>query len=370
MNKIPFVSVERENKYLEKLIVKQIKATINSGQYILGGEVKSFENDFAKYCGVKYACGVGNGYDGLFLSIKALNIKNDDEVLVPTNSFIASALSISNAGAKPVFIDCLSDGSYSLCLESAAAKLTKKTKAIMVVHLYGIPAEMKSILAFAKKNGLYVIEDCAQAHGAMTQNKRVGSFGDVGVFSFYPTKNLGALGDGGCVVSKNYKLIENIRKLSNYGSKKKYGHTIKGFNSRLDTIQASILRIKLKKLDGWNEKRRKIASLYINELKRYPDIALPKQEAKTNAVWHLFVIRYMGNDYRNFVKFLNDNGVSTSIHYPIPIHRTKAYGLGLKLVNSEKFSKQYISLPIHPFLRMTEILNVIKVIRKFLLNKR
>ena len=360
---IPFSCVERENKFLKSRLLKAFKESINS-KYILGQEVTDFENKFASHIGSKYACGVGNGHDGLLIALKALNITFGDEVLVPTNSFLASALAVSNANAKPVFIDCKADSTYRLSLESAKKKLTKNTKAIMPVHLYGMPADMDPILKFANENNLYVIEDCAQAHGATYKNKSVGTFGDMGVFSFYPTKNLGALGDGGCVTTNNKKNIDLVRKLSNYGKCNKFDINVQGLNSRLDTIQAKFLTIKLEHLTEWNKIRIMIAKCYQKKIKN-KDVLLPKNVRECISVWHLFPIQYTGNNLSEFKEYLYKHKITIGFHYPIPIHKLSLYDEGIKLNNSEKFSGNLISLPIHQFMKVEEVEFIIDKINEF-----
>jgi dTDP-4-amino-4,6-dideoxygalactose transaminase len=306
--------------------------------------------------------GVNSGSDALFLVLKALQIGRDDEVITVSHTFISSVDSIVRNGAKPVFIDINPD-TYCIDTSQIEKKITKKTKAILPVHLYGNPVNMDSIMETAKKYNLYVIEDACQAHGAKYKCKRVGGIGDVGCYSFYPVKNLGAYGDGGMVVTDNAELAEKIRKLRNYGQPKKYEHDFVGVNSRLDEIQAACLRVKLKHLDRWNQGRRQIASLYATLLKNIPVIT-PGQSEFAEHVYHLYVIRSEHRD--SLQEKLSKKNIHTQIHYPIPVHKQKAYqelGFNVTLPVTEQICKEILSLPMHPFLKKNDVHTVVEAIK-------
>lgn len=365
MKKIPFVDLLVQYKTIEKEIDNAIKQTINSTQFILGNEVSLFEKEFARYCEVKYAVGVGNGLSALELGMRALGIGKGDEVITPANSFIASSSAIAFTGAIPVLVDCDKD-SYNIDVAQIEKMITKRTKAIMPVHLYGQPADMKAILAIAKKYKLFVIEDACQAHGAYYNGKRVGSLGDIAAFSFYPGKNLGAYGDAGILVTNKKKIAETVSMMRNYGQKKKYEHVFLAWNSRIDTIQAAILRVKLKYLDKWNQERRNKALLYTKLLKN-ASVITPKLTKGVDHVFHLYVIRTKKRD--GLAKYLEENGVSVGLHYPIPIHLQKAF----KYLNhkkgdfpvTEQLAKEGLSLPIYPELKTEDIKFICKTINNF-----
>ncbi len=319
--KIPFVSFEKMHKEVEDEILNKFNEVFRKNWFIKGDELHLFEKEFADYCGVKYCIGCGNGLDAIYLSLRAFGIGESDEVIVPSHTFIATALAVSYTGAKPVFVE-IDPVTYCINPSLIEEAITEKTKCIIPVHLYGHPADMDPIMDIAKKYNLRIIEDCAQAHGALYKGKLIGSFGDVGAFSFYPGKNLGALGDGGAVITNNLELATTIEALGNYGSKKKYEHLFKGTNSRLDEVQAAFLRIKLRYLDRWNEDRSRIAQKY-NECIINPAIVKPVISQNTKHVWHLFVVRVIRRD--EFEKYLNVNGIGTTVHYPTPIYLQEAY---------------------------------------------
>lgn len=332
-----------------------------SGWYIGGQEVETFEHDFAAYTQAKYCVGMGNGLDALTLALRALDIGPGDEVIVPAHTFIATWLAVSAVGATPVPVEPIA-GSYNLDAASAAAHITPRTKAIMPVHLYGIPADMDAISQLAKKHGLLVIEDAAQAHGAKVRDQRIGSHGDVVAWSFYPGKNLGALGDGGAVTTNDAAIASRIRKLGNYGSSVKYYNEERGVNSRLDPIQAAVLAVKLKYLDVWNKRRQQIAQIYSQALADLP-IALPQVPAWAESVWHTYVI---ATPQRELLQSrMAAAGIQTLIHYPVPVHLQAAYQhLGFKpgsLARAERYAQQVISLPIGPQLAMADVDRVIEV---------
>jgi len=360
--KIPFNDLTRQYKSIEGKLNRVLKDVLKSGWFILGKNVETFEKDFANYVGKKYGIGVASGTDALFLSLLACDIKAGDEVITVPNTAIPTIAAISATGAKPVLVDV--NQFYTLDTAKIEEKISSKTKAIIPVHLYGQPCQMDPILKIAKRHNILVIEDCAQAHGAEYKGKKLPA-GDIGCFSFYPTKNLGAYGDGGIIVTDNERLSRKLKLLRNYGETKRFTHIIKGYNSRLDEIQAAILRIKLKHLDRWNRKRRRIAKLY-NEL--LSDlVATPQEDKNSKHVYHLYVVR---TEKRNELKdFLFSRGIGTNIHYPIPVHLQKGYSdLRYKkgsLPKCEKYSKEILSLPIFPELKEKEIEYICESVREF-----
>ena len=352
---IPFLDLKAINFQYRDEILEAIKRVVDSGWYILGKEVEQFEQKFADYCGVKYCIGVGNGLDALRLIFRAYIelgfMTEGDEVIVPANTYIASILSVSENHLTPVLVEP-DINTYNIDANKIEEKITSKTKAILIVHLYGQNAYNEKIQKIADKYKLKVIEDSAQAHGAMYKNHRVGSLGDASGFSFYPGKNLGALGDAGAVTTNDDELAEVIRMIGNYGSHKKYENKYKGINSRLDEIQAAILSVKLKYLDKDNQKRREIAQYYCDNIKN-DKIILPIQNSKfkiqnfQNHVWHQFIIRTRERD--KLQKYLLENGIQTIIHYPIPPHKQNAYKEwnDFSLPITEKIHKEVLSLPIN-----------------------
>jgi dTDP-4-amino-4,6-dideoxygalactose transaminase len=371
---VPFLDLTRQYKRIEEEILSVQRTVFEKGRFILGEEVSSFEEEFARYCGVRYGVGVGSGTDALLLALKAAGIGEGDEVLTVSHSFIATALAISLSGATPVFIDidpepCTMDPNS---LEDFLNKRKRKgrgrgrVRAILPVHLYGHPAEMDAIMQIAGRYHLMVIEDACQAHGAEYREKKVGSIGVMGCFSFYPTKNLGAYGDGGMVVTNDKKYYERLRLLRCYGEKKKYEHILKGWNNRLDEIQAAMLRIKLKYLDQWNGERRKRALAYKRMLQN-TKVVCPSEKEQIRHVYHLFVIR---TKRRNSLQvFLKQKGIETLIHYPVPIHLQKAYReLGYRrgdLPITERCSQEVISLPFFPEITEPEIEEVTTQVKNF-----
>ena len=360
---IPFIDLTREYAEISEEITQAIQRVVKRGWFILGEEVKHFEEEFSKYVGTKYGIGVNSGSGAIFLALKALGIGKGDEVITVSHTFISTVDAIVRNGAKPVFVDIEPD-TYCIDVTKIEGKITKKTRAILPVHLYGHPADMKPIMEIAQKYNLYVIEDACQAHGAEYKGKKVGSIGDLGCFSFYPIKNLGAYGDGGMIVTNNEELAEKLRMLRNYGQSKKYYHDFVGVNSRLDEIQAAILRVKLKYLDEWNERRRKVATLY-NELLEDSMIVTPIEKEYAKHVYHLYVIRYKNRGMLQ--QHLSKNGIQTQIHYPIPIHKQKAYlnlGFNVHLPVTEKICDEILSLPMHPWLKNYEVSSITEVIKK------
>ncbi|SFA51815.1 dTDP-4-amino-4,6-dideoxygalactose transaminase [Anoxybacillus pushchinoensis] len=362
---IPFLDLKKINLQYKEEIEVAIARVLESGWYILGNEVASFEEEFAQYCGVKHCIGVANGLDALTLIIRAYGFGPGDEIIVPANTYIASILAISANGATPVLVEP-DISTYNINPSLIEEKITERTKAILVVHLYGQSANMDPILEIAKKYNLKVIEDAAQAHGAVYGDKRAGSLGDAAGFSFYPSKNLGALGDGGAITTNDDELAEKLRALRNYGSHEKYKNLFKGVNSRLDEMQAAILRVKLKYLDKDNEKRRQIAKYYLNHIKN-EKVILPIIESgnRLSHVWHLFVVRVENRE--RFQKYLKENGIQTIIHYPIPPHKQKAYEewKHCSFSISEEIHKTVISLPISPVLALEHAKKIVKVVNKY-----
>lgn len=333
--------------------------------YIEGTEGERFEKEFAAYCETSYCVGCGNGLDALMLSLKALGVGNGDEVIIPSNTYIATALAATYVDATPVFVEP-NMNTYNLDPAKIEEKITDKTKAIMPVHLYGQPADMDPIMEIAKKYQLYVVEDCAQAHGALYKGKKVGSFGDAAGFSFYPGKNLGALGDAGAMVTSNKELATKVRALGNYGSDYKYHHIYQGNNSRLDELQAAFLLEKLPILDKMNQERRKIADLYLSRIKN-PQIILPTVMDNVQPVWHIFAIRCKERD--SLADYLDKQGISTNKHYPIPMHLQGAYKdldiLEGALPNAEEISKTELSLPMYYGMKDEEISYIIEKVNAF-----
>lgn len=363
--KIPFVSFLPMEHELDNEIRAAFNRVYTRSWYIEGVEDKAFEKAFASYCGVNYCVGVGNGLEALMLILKALNIGDGDEVIVPSNTYIASALAVTYVGAKPVLVEpCIETFNINPAL--IEEKITDKTKAIMPVHLYGQACDMGSIMEIARKHNLKVVEDCAQAHGATYKDQKIGTFGDAAGFSFYPGKNLGALGDAGAVVTNDLNLAQKVRALGNYGSDYKYHHIYKGNNSRLDELQAAFLAAKLPHLDRMNAERRRIAGRYLAEIKN-PKVVLPIVENDMVPVWHIFAIRCKE---RNILeKYLNENGIGTNKHYPIPIHLQECYrdlGLGKgDFPIAEEISETELSLPMYYGMTDSEIEYVIECINTF-----
>ena len=350
---------------LDKDIREAFNRVYTRSWYIEGVEDESFEKAFAEYCDSKYCVGVGNGLDALMLALKALGVGEGDEVIVPSNTYIATALAVTYVGATPVFVepDIRTFNIDPSIIEDA---ITEKTKAIMPVHLYGQPCDMDPILAIAKKHKLYVIEDCAQAHGATYKGKVIGSFGDAAGFSFYPGKNLGALGDAGATVTNDKEIADKIRALGNYGSDYKYHHIYKGNNSRLDEMQAAFLAAKLPHLNKMNEERRRIAQMYMDGIKN-PEVILPFVPEDMVPVWHIFGVRCKRRD--ELEKFLNDAGIGTNKHYPIPMHMQECYkDLGFKEDNfpiAEEISATELSLPMYYGMTNEEVQYVIEKVNEF-----
>ena len=347
--KIPLMDIKAANEAYRGEIDAAIKQVLDSGWYILGEQLSNFEQEYAEYCGVDHAIGVGNGLDALVLILEAYKVmgklKEGDEVIVPVNSFVASALAVSSAGLCPRFVDSDPDN-YLLSLDDAAQQITARTKAMMPVHLYGRVCDMDAVNDFAREHGLLVIEDAAQAHGAKWQGKRSGSLGDAAGFSFYPAKNLGAIGDGGAVTTNDGELASTIKKLRNYGNETKYVHDLKGVNSRLDEIQAAVLRVKLRHLDSDTEQRRVLAESLNQKLAAW-DLVLPQHPSEREAhAWHLYVVR--SNNRDEFMEEMAAQGIECGIHYPIPIHQQQAYSdcKALSFPVTESQAGRLVSVPL------------------------
>ncbi len=362
---IPFLDLKASQMELSEQLQSAFERVLNSGWYVLGEEVKQFEMEFADYCGAKHCIGVGNGLEALHLILHAYEISDGDEVIVPSNTYIATWLAASYTGATPVPVEP-DEKTFNIdpaCIEAA---ITPRTKAIIAVHLYGQSADMDAINAIGRNHGLKVIEDAAQGHGARYKGKRVGSLGDAAGFSFYPGKNLGAIGDGGAVTTDDQELADRIRILRNYGSRVKYHNEAQGFNSRLDELQAAFLREKLKRLDEWNDRRKSIATIYLDGLKD-SNIGLPEVPAWAEPAWHLFVVQ--SNDRDKLQHYLTKNGVGTMIHYPIPPHLQPAYQeLGYPegtFPVAEKLSNTILSLPMGPHMSPQNAQEIVALLKRF-----
>jgi len=346
-SQVPFVDLAAQYRAIEGEISEAVSKVLREGDFILGREVSLFEEEFAAFCEAKWAVGVDSGTSALELALRAYEIGPGDEVITAANTFIASALAISHAGATPVLVDVDAD-TYTIDVAAIEKAITPRTKAIIPIHLYGHPADMDPILQLAQRHGLVVIEDACQAHGARYKGRRTGSLGHAAAFSFYPGKNLGAYGDGGAVVTSDAAVAKRLAMLRNYGQKEKYQHMFRGFNRRLDTLQAAVLRTKLKRLDEWNEARRQHAKSY-SRLLAQSGFVVPRASAVCESVWHLYVIRI---DQRDALKeHLATRGISAGIHYPIPIHLQPAYrDLGHQPGDfpvTEEYSRQILSLPMY-----------------------
>lgn len=364
--KIPFLDLKEPYLELKEELDAAYRRVMESGWYILGQEVEAFEQEFATYCGVKHCVGVGNGLEALHLILRGMGIGHGDEVIVPANTYIATWLAVSYAGAMPVPVEP-DERTCNINPKLIEAAISDRTKAILPVHLYGQSADMDPINAIALRYGLKVVEDAAQAHGAEYKGKRVGRLGDAAGFSFYPGKNLGALGDGGAVVTNDDALAVKIRTLRNYGSRVKYYNDVKGFNSRLDELQAAFLRVKLSRLDEWNERRRKVAHRYFSELASATNLILPYVPEWADPVWHLFVVRYPRRD--ELQERLTEVGIDTLIHYPIPPHLSKAYALeldGTCFPITERLASTVLSLPMGPHLNSKDCIRIAKEMKDVL----
>ncbi|EPG0370964.1 DegT/DnrJ/EryC1/StrS family aminotransferase [Photobacterium damselae] len=364
---IKFLDLQAINSQYQRELKEACARVIDSGWYIMGNELEIFEHEFAEYCGVKHAIGVANGLDALILVIRAWKelgkLKAGDEVIVPANTYIASVLAITENDLIPIFVEP-NPATYNLCPTNVRAAITNKTKVILPVHLYGLISPMPELIALAKEHNLLILEDCAQAHGAKIDGTKAGNWGDAAGFSFYPGKNLGALGDAGAITTNNDELAQTVKALRNYGSHKKYENLYQGINSRLDEIQAAMLRVKLGYLDKETIRRREVAVKYIEGIKN-PLIKLPEWDYKDNHVFHLFVIQL--KEREKLQRYLFDNEIETAIHYPIAPHKQKAYQewSNKKLPITEQIHEQVLSLPIDPMLDDSDIEYIIEKINKF-----
>jgi len=365
-NSIQFLDLKASYLELKRELDEAYRRIMEAGWYILGGEVEAFEREWAEYCDTQHCIGVGNGLDAIHLILRAYGIGHGDEVIVPANTYIATWLAVSYAGAIPVPVEPL-ERTYNIDPARIEAAITLKTKAIIAVHLYGQPADMDSINLIAEKHGLRVIEDAAQAHGALYKGRRAGGLGDAAAWSFYPGKNLGAFGDAGAVTTGDPAIADRVQSLRNYGSKVKYYNELKGFNSRLDPLQAAFLRVKLSHLDEWNGRRQKIAQRYLGGLKEVSELHLPFTPEWCEPVWHLFVVRHPCR--ARLQEHLTRAGVGTLIHYPVPPHMQNAYKErdfpeGAFPV-TESIHREVLSLPIGPHLIDEECVRVIGNFKSF-----
>lgn len=370
--RIPFTDLYAQHKEIESEMTCAIEGVIKRSNFILGEELRLFEQEFSKYFNKKFAVGVNSGTDALFLGLLSLGIGEGNEVIVPAFTYIATALAVSFTGARPVFVD-INEDNYNIDVNKIKDAITKKTKAIIPVHLYGQAADMKPILEIAKRYNLKVVEDTAQAHGAeykMSGNswQMVGSIGDIGCFSFYPTKNLGAWGDGGMVVTDDENIYKRLLMLRDYGRKSRYEHVTLGYNSRLDTIQAAVLRIKLRCLEKWNALRRENAEIYTKKLKNIEGLITPKESNYAKHIYHIYAVRVKNRD--KVIEELAKKDISVLIHYPIPLHLQGVYKyLGYNVGNfpiAEKVAKEVISLPMFPHLKQSQIEFVVKTLKDIL----
>jgi len=345
--RIPFLELLPAYRELQAELDEAYHRVMSSGYYLLGPELESFEEEYAAYCGARHCVGVGSGLDALHLILRACDIGPGDEVIVPAHTFIATWLAVTFAGARPVTVEP-DPRTFNLDPKRLEAAVSPRTRAIMPVHLYGHPADMDPIHAVARRHGLLVIEDAAQAHGARYKGQACGALGGAAGFSFYPAKNLGAFADAGAVTTDDARLAERIRKLRNYGSKVKYHHEDLGFNSRLDELQSALLRIRLAHLEEWNERRRRLAALYLDELRGCANLTLPEIAGWATPVWHLFVVRHPERD--ELQRRLAARGIGTQIHYPIPPHRSEAYPEWPEgaLPITEEITRTVLSLPMGP----------------------
>jgi dTDP-4-amino-4,6-dideoxygalactose transaminase len=364
--KIPLVDLKKQYDSIRGEIDDAISRVINKSAFILGGEVSSFEENFAEFCQAKYAVGTSSGTSALQLALSCLGIGRGDEVITTPFTFIATTESILELGAKPVFVDIEKD-TYNLDVSRVEKSITKKTKAIIPVHLYGHPVDLDPLIGIAKKYKIAIIEDACQAHGALYKDRKVGSIGDAGCFSFYPGKNLGCYGDGGMLVTNDEEIYKKALLLRDHGKSDKYTHITHGYNFRLDAIQAAVLKVKLKYLEEWNNKRRKNAEIYNNGLNELKAVIKPVEKDYARHVYHLYVIGIKERD--KLRSFLKDNDVDAGVHYPIPLHKQPVYAemklCDKKLPVSEMCSENVISLPMHAELDEARIEKVCNLIKKF-----
>lgn len=362
---IPFLDVRAAYLELRGELDDAAARVLSSGRYVLGEEVEAFEAEFAAYCGARACVATGNGLDALRLTIEALGVRPGDEVIVPAHTFIATWLGVHHAGARPVPVEP-DARTYLLDPERVAALVGARTRGIVAVHLYGRPADMAALNEIAARHGLWLIEDAAQAHGARAAGRACGSLGRAAAFSFYPAKNLGAFGDGGAVVTDDARLAERVRLLGNYGAASKYEHVVKGHNSRLDPLQAAFLRVRLRRLDAWNERRRALAAAYDAGLAGLSGLSRPPADDEARSAWHLYVVAHAHRDALR--RRLAERGIETGVHYPVPPHRSPAFtgshdGAGLPI--TERLAQTVVSLPIGPHLLPAQVERVVAAVRAF-----
>jgi len=366
--KVPFVDLAWQHTIIEKSLAHRFEGIFSHSSFIGGEDVKIFEDNFARYLGSRFAIGVANGTDALFLSFRALGIEPGDEVITIPTTFVATASAIVHAGGTPVFVD-IDPETRNFDISSLESRMGPHTKAIIPVHLYGEPTDMDAVLGIARAHDLKVVEDACQAHGAEYRGKKVGTFGDFGCFSFYPGKNLGAYGDAGMIVTDNEDLAVKTRKLRNHGGIGKYEHEILGYNSRLDSLQAAVLDEKLKFLDEWNHMRVRIARMYDEGLRGIKEIAVFLSSADTSPVYHLYVIKLRSGDRRDFIRYMKDCGIATGIHYPEPVHLLPPFlDLGYKKGDfpaAEEYMRSIVSLPIFPGMTEEQAEYVIKAVNEY-----
>ena len=364
-NMIKFLDLKSQYLSIKNEIDGIISEVLNSTKFIGGSYVEQFENDFANFNKAEYCTSVGNGTDALEIAIESLNLPQSSEIIVPANSFIASSEAITRSGHKVVFCDC-NEKNYTISIDSFKQLITSKTKAVIAVHLYGHPCDMDDIINISRPNGIKIIEDCAQAHDAKYKNKKVGTIGDIGTFSFYPGKNLGAYGDAGAIVTNNKELANKCGMIANHGRIEKYNHEFEGRNSRMDGLQAAILSVKLKHLAKWTQTRIEIAEKYISQLSEIADLVVPNKEEWAKHVYHLFVVRTQNRD--KLKSQLNSMDIQTGIHYPISLPKLKAYKYyqGLDTLTANRIDKELLSLPIGDHLGPDEINEVIHAIKRIM----
>lgn len=368
MKKIPFFDLKKEYFSIKNEIDKAFIKVVESGNFTLGQPVLDFEQDFAKFCGAKYAIGVSSGTAALHLALLSLGIGSGDEVITVSHTFIATVEAISYIGAKTIFVD-IDPKTYNIDPKAIEKVITSRTKAIIPVHLYGQSADLDLIRKIADKHKLFIIEDACQAHGAEYKGKKVGAIGDIGCFSFYPSKNLGAYGEAGCLTTNNFSLAEKAKALRNHGSNKKYYHDVIGYNYRMESIQGAFLMVKLKHIETWISKRIRIAQLYNHLLADIPEIICPYEAPYGRHVYYLYVIRVLSKKRNNLRAYLEGHGVETGIHYPLPIHLQKAFGF-LKIKKgaypvTEKYAEEILSLPMYPELTLKKVTYISRSIKEF-----
>ena len=365
-SRIPLVDLVTQCRNLKPEVMAAIEQVVDSAGFILGPQLQQFEKEFAEYCGAKHCIGVANGSEALHLSLRALGIGPGDEVITAGNSFAASALAILHAGATPVLADVNADD-YTIDIEAVEAAITPRTRAIIPVHLYGQPARIDELCELAARHGLKVLEDAAQSHGADYRGRRAGSLGDIAGFSFYPGKNLGAFGDGGAIITSDDELADRVRVMRHYGQREKNCHEVVGFNSRLDTLQAAILQVKLKHLDNWSEKRRQVAAKYKQLLSGIPEIVLPQERVEVRHVYHVYVIQHPQRD--RLIEHLAEHGIAAGIHYPHPLHHAKPFH-GVRtsphdLPVCSQLSDRIVSLPMYPELTDAMVERIANAVESF-----